>query len=99
MDKIEPVAAYMHECDGEKWLAFEEEGPDSFSEEIKTTPLYAHPAQHDAGAVERVAPVIEQVMVGIQGRGEHLMGLPELVRLIRGGARITSIRLKGPNNE
>lgn len=44
----------------------------------------------ERGDVEPVDPV-EQVNITIAGRGDRVVGLPELARLIKGGARITDI--------
>jgi len=60
MDKIEPVAWMYADKSGIFQLSVDKRNPDAAY--WTETPLYAHPAQHDAGAVERVARTIANAM-------------------------------------
>lgn len=46
-----------------------------------------------------VDPLVEEVTISIAGRGESVVSIGELSRLIKGGARITSIQSRGIGKE
>jgi len=98
MDKIEPVAWAYVNTDGEcEQIDYGVSSLSDMAGEPGIIPLYAHPAQHEAGEVERAAKAYAEAT------GYYVPFHPGLSSVsadkIRTGIRAALAAVKGPNNE